>query len=73
MTGGAPCRWDALVGAFWPSLWEHKVGVSAGFKARAQQINAVQVQEANSPPPPTAAQRLFPAQGPAVAAVPPGL
>lgn len=77
-----PVQVNALVGAFWPSLWQHKVGVSAGFKALAQQINAVQVQAANSPPPPTAAQRraasqaaqrLFPAQGPAVAAVPPGL
>ncbi len=73
---------NALIGATWAEIWNHRTGVTEGFGAITRQVDALQVSAAAGPPPPDAAQRLaanraaskkFPSSGPAVATVAPGL
>ncbi len=78
----APAQVFPLISQTWGMIWDQKTSVVSGFKSIARQVDALQVSAAAGPPPPTAAQRLaanraaskkFPASGPTVATVAPGL
>ncbi len=77
-----PVEAGALVSQTWGKIWNQQLGVSEGFKSIARQIDALQGSGTAESPQPTAAQRVaaaaavrrkFPALGPGIAPVIPGL
>ena len=54
----APVQAQNLLLGDWAELWNHKLGVTSGFRQIAQQINALEVASASGPPPPTGPQLI---------------
>lgn len=57
-----PLQAIALLDAVWPKIWAHTLDVPTGFRAIAQQIDALQAAGASSAPPPTGARLVAAAQ-----------
>ena len=69
----APTQADTLLGATWPRIWNRQIDVAGGFRAIAEQINALEPVAAATAGGAATLAKEFPSVGPTIAAVPPGL
>ena len=69
----APTQADTVLSTIWPRIWNRQIDVAGGFRALADQINALQQVGAVTAAQAPGLAKEFPSTGPQIAAVQPGL